>query len=234
VKNKDQLKKELESFNGLWEGGTTLVKQGWNRVSKERNIDAIYNVCVRPYINKDTTVLEIGCNGGGWTKKMLHAKKVIGFDALSRRYTGFDVNIGRANNVEYYQVKDFKCNELGDNSIDYVFSYDVFCHISYSGTEEYLKNLYPKVKKGANFFIMIADADKYTNKRSLQASANKAGFSTIKEYIDDYDGEAKGGRWFFYGTEKFCELLNKYMYNIVSRDVMGDLDPLSPTIHFIK
>ena len=33
MKNKDQLKKELESFNGLWEGGTTLVKQGWNRVS---------------------------------------------------------------------------------------------------------------------------------------------------------------------------------------------------------
>ena len=33
-----------------------------------------------------------------------------------------------------------------DVLLDYVFSYDVFCHISYSGQKKYLENLYEKCK----------------------------------------------------------------------------------------
>jgi len=53
-------------------------------------------------------------------------------------------------------------------------------------------------------------------------------------FISDYDGEAKNGRWFFYGVGRVCGLLDKYKYEIVSEDAMLDKDPLSPTVHFRK
>ena len=43
--------------------------------------------------------------------------------------------------ITYFQVDDFSLDCIPSNSLDYVFSYDVFCHISYPGQREYLKNL---------------------------------------------------------------------------------------------
>ena len=81
---------------------------------------------------------------------------------------------------------------------------------------------------------MIADIDKYYDKRGLNKLLRCSGFNNMEDFINDYDGEAKNGRWFFYGLDRFCELLDKYNYKLVSRDVMGELDPLSPTVHFKK
>ena len=230
----DKLTEELNSFSDLWEGGTTLAKHGWDAVSKTRNVEAIYTTCIKPFVNEDAVVLEIGCNGGGWTQKMLMAKRLIGLDALSADHTGFWRNMPKKDNIEYHHVKDFECNELDDNSIDYLFSYDVFCHISYSGAEAYLKNIYNKLKVGANCFIMIADADKYTDINGMNRLRRRAAFDNIPDFINDYDGEAKNGRWFFYGTDRFCDLLQKYGYTLIDKDVMKEKDPLSPTIHFKK
>ena len=51
--------------------------------------------------------------------------------------------------------------EIPDNSIDYVFSYDAFCHVSYEGIQEYAENMYWKMKSGAVAFWMVADYEKY-------------------------------------------------------------------------
>jgi len=229
-----KLKRELESFQGLWRGGTTLARDGWDSVSRTRNIDGIYEVCIKPYINPDTIALEIGCNGGGWTRKMLDAKRIIGLDALSANHTGFWRNIPYRENIEYHQVVDFECNELDDNSITYVFSYDVFCHISYSGAKSYLKNMYDKLKPNTNCFIMIADPNKYNDTKGMRRLMDRAGFNSVQDFIDDFDGEPHNGRWYFYGTERFCESLEEFGYKLISKDVAVDTDPNSPIIHFIK
>ena len=235
MKTNEELSDEIGSFKDLWKGGTTLAKNGWDCVAKQRDINSIYEICIEPYVNDESNVLEIGCNGGGWTRRMLQAKTVTCFDALSAKHTGFWNNISvNQTNVKYHHVNDFNCNELEDNSIDYVFSYDVFCHISYSGTKAYLENLYKKLTNGTNLFIMIADIDKYKDLAGLHSLRKRAGFKTIQELVDDYDGEAKNGRWFFYGIDRFCDLLNDSGYQLVNRDVMGDKDPRSPTIHFKK
>ena len=226
-----KLHNELNSFSHLWKDGTTLAKQGWDKVAKERkSINDIHRICIEPYVNENTNVLEIGCNGGGWTKKMLHANSFVGFDAL----TGFWRNILPHDNIRYVQVKDFECGELENEEIDYVFSYDVFCHISYSGAKAYLKNLYPKLKDGTNLFVMIADIDKYKDDNGLKKLLSLSGFDNLQEFVDDYDGEAKNGRWFFYGLDRFCEAIDESGYTLISRDVMGELDPRSPTVHFRK
>jgi len=153
---------------------------------------------------------------------------------LSPEHTGFFNNIPQSDKVEYIQVTDFSCDELEKDSITYLFSYDVFCHISYSGTEEYLKNLYPKLKKGADCFIMIADPDKYIHENGRNKLMTSAGFVDWDLFVDDYDGNPVAGRWYFYGIDRFCYLLKKYDYKIVSKDVIGEYDKKSPIVHFKK
>lgn len=238
MKNSRKLKEEISSFQNLWKGGTNLSSRGWDKCQKDRikfqNLNEIARICIEPYINKKTNVLEIGCNGGGWTWKFLEASKVIGFDVLSAKHTKFWKNMGKQENVSYFQVNDFKCNELDDDSIDYVFSYDVFCHISYSGASAYLENLYKKLCKGANCFIMIADADKYMDKNGRKKLMKRAGFSNFNDFVEDYDGKAISGRWYMYGTKLFCDKLIECGYTVVREDVAVQADKLNPIIHFRK
>ena len=237
--SQEKLRNEIESFSSLWEGGTTLSKYGWEACLEPRlkngvDLEKIEEICILPFINEESIALEIGTNGGAWLKRMMKAKNLIGTDVLSPEHTGFFNNIPQSDKVEYIQVTDFSCDELEKDSITYLFSYDVFCHISYSGTEEYLKNLYPKLKKGADCFIMIADPDKYIHENGRNKLMTSAGFVDWDLFVDDYDGNPVAGRWYFYGIDRFCYLLKKYDYKIVSKDVIGEYDKKSPIVHFKK
>ena len=55
-------------------------------------------------------------------------------------------------------------------------------------------------------------------------------------FVNDFDGDSsqRPGRWYFYDTERFCKLLEKYNYILVDKDVIGKYDTLSPIIHFKK
>ena len=61
-----------------------------------------------------------------------------------------------------------------------------------------------------------------------------AGYNNFEAFVNDYDGCPVNGRWYFYGTERFCSLLDKYNYSLVSKDVAIDIDKLSPIVHFRK
>jgi cyclopropane fatty-acyl-phospholipid synthase-like methyltransferase len=204
------------------------------RLKNGVDLKKIEEICITPYINEESTILEIGTNGGAWLKRMMKAKKLIGTDVLSSEHTGFFKNVPKSNKIKYFQVNNFSCDELDNDSITYLFSYDVFCHISFSSTKKYLKNLYPKLKNGADCFIMIADTDKYTDQDGRNKLMISAGFADWDLFINDYDGDPVPGRWYFYGIDRFCSLLNKYNYKIVSKDVIGKYDIRSPIIHFTK
>jgi hypothetical protein len=239
----EKLMREVNSFSEkkLWRGGTTLSRQGWETCAQQRmkvgiDLNKIYEICIEPYINSETVALDIGTNGGAWLKKMLKAKTLIGTDVLSAEHVGFWNNVPNLDKISFHQVKDFSCDCLEEDSIDYVFSYDVFCHISFSGAEAYLKNLHSKLKTGANCFIMIADSDKYKSEAGKHRCMVNSGYSDWQTFVDDYDGEPmKGrGRWYFYNTDKFCDLVEKYGYTLVNKDVIGEYDINSPIIHFTR
>lgn len=234
----DKLRKELMSFSNLWRGGTTHPRIGWEKsveTSIHQDLEQIVEICISPYVNQTTNVLEIGAGGGFWTQRMLNANSITCFDALSAKHNRFWRRIGgKRKNVSYFKVSDFKCNELKKESIDYVFSYDVFCHISYSGASAYLRYMRRKLADGANCLIMIADADKYDFEDGRNKLMRRAGFSNFNDLVRDYDGAPKNGRWYFYGTDLFCKLLERHGYTLVSRDVATEADKLNPIIHFRK
>jgi len=242
-----KLENEVESFSNLWTGGFIRSTRDLNSmVNSEKgylDIKRLINTCIEPYVNEESTVLDIGTDGGFWLYTMNKANKMIGMDIRPASQTSFWDHMERWQNndsiniqdkLSYVLNKDFKCNELENDSIDFVFSYDVFCHISYMGTEEYLKNLYPKLKSGCNLFIMIADSNKFKNKELRNRHVNLWGHDSWESFIGDYNGSPAPGRWYFYGIDRFVNLIKKYGYELIHEDIAVSIDRDNPIIHFRK
>ena len=130
-----------------------------------------------------------------------------------------------------------------DVLLDYVFSYDVFCHISYSGQKKYLENLYKKCKINCKLFIMYADPKKYLSSepehlnhvktyipnRGIDCNTNE---ELIEKCLLDKDGIPSVGRWYWVGIENFINLCTKYNYKILDNDL--NIDKTNPITLFTK
>lgn len=162
-----RVQRELSTFQDIWQGGyregdpqdpvggSSYFEFGYISV-----IYAVYRVCVAPYIQPSSIVLEIGPGRGAWTKGMLSAAEVWCLDAKPRQDNGIDAYLGHPANLHYHQVRDFECRELPDNHFDFMFSFGSLCHVSFAGIESYARNLFTKLRPGAQAFWMVADYDK--------------------------------------------------------------------------
>ena len=223
-----KLQHELTSFQSLWPGGFC---NDLHATGDARNLPDVFMTCIAPYV-PGATALEIGPGRGAWTKGILALcpEKIYCLDALSAEHNHFWNYVGSqyTHVVEYHQVQDFSCRVLPDSSIDFLFSYDTFCNISLSGTAEYLKHLHSKLRPGAQCFIMLADAEKYR-----QFSPDN-GFVHPEDGQDraSYDGPPEPGRWYWVGLDQFCQLLERFDYQILAKDV--DVDSRDPICHFTR
>jgi hypothetical protein len=163
----ERLSIELKTFDKVWQGGyfegnplEPLASSGYAEFGYISVLYAVYICCIKPYISGSMVALEIGPGRGAWTKTMLEAKEVWCLDAKSREDNDIDRYLGYPKNLVYHQVSDFSCRELPDDRFDYLFSFGALCHVSWDGIVQYMHNLYPKFRHGANAFIMIADYDK--------------------------------------------------------------------------
>jgi len=252
------LQDDLSLFEKLWRGGYSegevldpMGNSGYGIIGYMSVLYATYLICIKPYISKDTIVLEIGPGRGCWTKTFLSAKEVWCLDAVSKERNKFDEYLGYPKNVKYFKVSDFGCDMLPENYFDYLFSFGCFCHISFDGISEYMENLYPKMKEGSHCFIMVADYDKFNkaidNIRSL--SIERAfvggkhiltrmlwklvgGTKILKHLNKEEDNLPRPGRWYHAGCERTCAMLEKYGYKIIDPDI--GVNHRDPIIHFIK
>lgn len=124
-------------------------------------------------------------------------------------------------------------SHIPDNSLDFVFSYDVWCHISLSGQGAYLENLTKKCRSGAKLLIMYADPKKYYSSEPenlwfiKEYIKNKINYFTSKEElfelaIEDCDGEPYPGRWYWVGIDNFLNNCKKNDYTILCDDLNID------------
>lgn len=220
-----KLSEELHSFADSWRGGYC------NDIDhdQERNLSEVVKKCIHGNLGQQT-VLEIGPGRGAWTKKIIAEKPrhIYCLDALSADHNGFWRRAGEEFKplVDYYQVSDFECAQLPNESIDFLFSFDAFCHISLTGVRQYLKNLFQKLKPGAEAYVMFADALKYVRHSGWN------GWVQPGDGIDveSYDGAARAERWYWIGIDRFCQLLKCVGYEVLARDI--DVTPRDPICHF--
>lgn len=249
------LRRELDSFQNLWKGGyfegnplDPLAPSHYGSLGYMSILHATYIACIRPFIHPHVTALEIGPGRGAWTRTMLKAREVWCLDALSAEHNGFWGYVGRQPHVQYRQVTDFSCSELPDDAIDYLFSFGCLCHVSFDGITVYMENLWPKLRSGANAFIMIADYQKYNwaaeNQRSLDIRRALAPIARLEwdglplpgqalRMLDvNENQEPSPGRWYHAGVERTCLMLIAKGYQIVTPDVGVNFRDV--VIHFRK
>jgi hypothetical protein len=256
-----RLSDHLASFSEIWKGGffsadpLDRLRSPYGLFGYVGAPYAIAAACIRPYVDASTVALEIGPGRGAYTRAMLSAREVWCLDALSAEHNGFWEYVGDQPHVRYEQVTDFSCDVLPDDGIDYVFSYDVLCHVPFEGIEAYATALLPKLRPGAQCFWMVADYAKYRRFIAERPSVAPALTSQIgrrwlkwllvrtahrvedrqlepyRRHIDAPEGP-EGSWWYDAGTDRTVEMLERLGYSIVEADV--GIDPRSPIIHFVR
>lgn len=108
-----------------------------------------------PYINHEHTVLEIGPGRGTWTRLLSTLfGKVVTLDVLPKSDW-----LQQLPNVEHHELPDrcFRCEGVEDNSIDFVWSFGVFCHFTEAACRAYLTSIYQKMKSGASAILLFGN-----------------------------------------------------------------------------
>lgn len=128
---------------------------------------------LRPYVNENTTVLEIGPGGGRWTNYMLHAKHLTlvelnteFFDYLKERFGPY------VSKFRFYQTRDYELEGVESSSIDFVFTFGTFVHIDPEGIQGYMREIARVMKPGGYATLQYADKTK-------ELAQNKPGFSDM-------------------------------------------------------
>jgi SAM-dependent methyltransferase len=119
-------------------------------------IDNVFEKCVVPFCSQDKTALEIGPGLGSFTEMMWYkfehftAIDVIKMPSVFNNYI---------DSFTYHELtnQSFDCGPVKTHSIDFCFSYNVFCHFSNAAIREYLKSVYKVLKTGGDFVFMISN-----------------------------------------------------------------------------
>jgi Methyltransferase domain len=217
-------------------------------------LHVVYLCCIKPFINPNTVVLEIGPGRGAWTKAISerNPKHIYAVDVVPPDH--FLEYVGRSSNIDYIQTNDFSLGEIQDGSIDYFFSFGCFCHLRPEMCIAYIDALAIKMKCGAHGFLMISDFHKWNTciqnhkALSIERSFLERKFFLVRlayhlslalaprKFIGDHvvdDGSPRGPfDWYDFGVERACGALSKAGFEIVERDM--NINHRDPIIHFVK
>lgn len=185
---KDYSKNDFLTFWGdagyseTWDGH----KYNWSEEIKKLILNQIGR-------KKDNNVLEIGCGAGYWTNFLCeYSKNVVAIDLIPKPPIDHK-------NFTYIENDDlqFDCSKLEDNSIDFAFSFGVFCHLSIKACEEYLKDVLRVLKNGGTAIFMYSDdkgLQEFYKDKTMTASQIYGEFndySDIMPMIKKYDADCK-------------------------------------------
>jgi hypothetical protein len=252
--------KDIADFHNVWSGGyyegdptDAFAASSYLGLGYVSVLYATYLVCIKPYVGPDTTVLEIGPGRGAWTKTFvdLGASKVWALDAASAEHSGFYDYVGLLPQVEHHQVSDQSLREVPDNSVDFFFSFGVFCHLPEPIIGDYLRALPSKMKPGAHGFFLVADFDQYDT-RVRQPDAIERLFELRRFYPQRVVHRAmnrlaplkynKGSRWenpgtpptgwYHLGKARASELAREAGLVVVEEDT--GTCPRDPILHVVR
>jgi len=255
--------RELQAFRDRYSGGylegdplDPLAPSGFLDGGYMSVLHACYLVCIKPYVNSNVRVLEIGPGRGAWTKCFVthNAKEVLCVDAVPAERNGFWDYVGCHEGLRYLVTEGFSLEEVADEHFDYFFSFGVFCHISPPLVERYIRSVHRKLRSGANGFFLIADYEKYNHfldnrsvydvRRALSDCFPTLGLqidlevNTGTHFHDRYrkslteDDEVNPNRWYHLGVSSAALMLRQAGFEIVSEDV--GVIHRDPVMHFRK
>jgi ubiquinone/menaquinone biosynthesis C-methylase UbiE len=130
----------------------------WSSLGEEwtRNAEwkeRIIREFLTPYVPEGTTVVEIGPGGGRWTDLLQRrAGRLIVVDVAERAISLCRERFKGCSHIEYL-LGDGRTIDLPDNSIDVIWSFDVFVHINPPDARAYFREFRRILKPGGRAMI---------------------------------------------------------------------------------
>lgn len=139
------------TFQELWPQGFV---EGWVHYGGDFT-DVILDKFVAPHSGGDKTVLEIGPGGGLFTAKLGRLfSKVMAIDVVEK-----SPQFPTGTNITYIKApdRDFTCHSIPPTSVDFVFSFGVFPHLTRAAQSEYLVSMFRVLKPGGQAVVSFAN-----------------------------------------------------------------------------
>jgi ubiquinone/menaquinone biosynthesis C-methylase UbiE len=110
---------------------------------------------------KNWSVLEIGCGIGRQTHALAaRFKKVMALDISEKMLSQAKNNLARFDNIEFIHGNGVDIHQIPSSSVDIVYSFVVFQHITDARiTENYFREASRVLKPGGRFLFQVRDLD---------------------------------------------------------------------------
>lgn len=133
-------------FIQSWPGGY------YENFSYGVGIEKVCKFCLYPFVNSTVRVLEIGSGGGVFTQRIWSKAGALTCIDVIPKPDHFSPY------VEYIELdnQDYNCTGVKDESIDFTFSYNTFCHFSNDAIRQYLKSVHRVLRPGGDFVFMLS------------------------------------------------------------------------------
>lgn len=123
--------------------------------------DAIVDDLVGTRIDRDSDVLELGCGGGKFSQRLAPRVRSLVCSDISRamlNQTRGELELrGLADGVEFKQLNGIDFEGIPDDSVDFIFSYDVQLHLQPQNVFSYMLDAKRVLRPGGVFMVHQID-----------------------------------------------------------------------------
>lgn len=134
--------------------------------------EAFVSTFVLPNVQRNISVLEIGCGRGRWSEFFVgKVRSLVLVDISPVCLEVCKAKFGP--DAATYILSGGDLSAIEDKSIDFVWSFDVLVHVDAADVEIYLKELSRIMKPGARAFLHHADDPNFGGWRAKDMSAAK-------------------------------------------------------------
>ena len=153
----------------------TLEAKTYRRLEPKIWKTSLINEMMLKYIKKDSIILEIGPGAGRWSEILQNVASHLILADISQRC--LELCKERFKNYKHiqYNLVERGLDFIPNDSIDYIWSYDVFVHINPTDIEMYITDFQRTLKPGGHAIIH------HSGQYSSEKDAREKGF---RSYMD--------------------------------------------------
>lgn len=150
----------------------------------------IKNRYLQPLLDTDFVAVEIGPGGGRWTRYLTSMRRLYVVDFHEEMLRELRRHVD-ASNIVCIKNNGDDFPGIGDEEIDFLFSFDTFVHFDLPLVEAYLRNMWRILKPGAPAFIHYSDKRKIiaavnpgfavNDPATMRALVERCGYSILQE-----------------------------------------------------
>ena len=143
----------------LWEGyDWKSLGEEWTPSDKWK--ESLFSEVIEPNAANASRVLEIGCGGGRWSELLLGiGEHLILVDISPKAIEVCKSRFTRYNHIQYYVNDGAALDFIADQSIDFIWSFDVFTVVGIHDIESYIREFGRILKKGGTGIIQHSGQD---------------------------------------------------------------------------